>query len=252
MNKIDCIIVIYNVTIDKCDSIKSSEYINNIIICDNSDQEIFNSYNKQYARDNKYIYINMQGNKGISKAYNEGILHVSTKYFCLLDDDTKIDNEYFKEVNATLCQTQCRYDIYLPIVIGNNYKIMSPCQISGKRFKPFNNLAEIKYPFSAINSGMIIKTDIFKKYSYDEKFFLDMVDHKFMKDNANEHNTYVMRNNIIHQDFSSLSDSKEQAMKRLKIYAKDAKTYYGNSFPNFIFRNAQLIYRIIKINFSKK
>lgn len=55
---------------------------------------------------------------------------------------------------------------------------------------------------SAINSGMIIKSEIFRDYQYDENMFLDFVDHDFMRTMKNRNKKFViMKDNILIQVF---------------------------------------------------
>lgn len=255
MNKLDCIVVLYNTRAESCISISgiiNSSYVNEVILCDNSNDNTIRVSNSKFA--NQYSnckYVDMGGNQGLSVAYNAGIAYITTDFFCILDDDTSISAKYLEQVCMHLTRTNKQYDIYLPVVIGNNNKIMSPCKIKGKRYECFDDVKKICYPFSAINSGMVINRKIFDKYKYDERYFLDMIDHQFMKDIATSDNTYIMNDTIIRQDFSSLSDSKAQALKRLKIYANDAIYFYGSTVFGKIFVIIQLVYRFIKILLSR-
>ena len=98
--KIEAIIVIYNkeiemsVTYNDISNIKDE----NIEVCiiDNSTEK---NNNLLYCNKNKIKYFSMNGNKGLSKAYNKAIDNLGdSDVVVLFDDDTEINKKYFKEL----------------------------------------------------------------------------------------------------------------------------------------------------------
>ena len=228
-NKIFAVIVLYNT---KCDD--SITYSNlkkmsniNIIVCDNS--TIVNDNKKTVCNDG-YMYIDMHGNKGLSKAYNKAIEEINKTcgnqmyYVCIFDDDTDI-NQFF-EISKKYIETSM-YDVYLP-VIKTNQRILSPCNYINNKIYPIESIEKVDLShISAINSGMIIKSNVFKKIKYNENLFLDYIDHDFMlKVKKNNFKIKIMDDLVLTQHFSMEENTIDSAYNRLKIMNKDLKEFY--------------------------
>lgn len=219
------IIVVYNTTCNKSISyIRARDNGLKIIVCDNSTRDYGN---KDIVMADSNIYINMHGNKGLSKAYNAAInmIDKNNKYICLFDDDTDMGDKYFTKVIEHINDSHA--DIYLPIV-KTTTRILSPCQFKKKRCVELKSLTDIdKKKLSAINSGMVVKSEIYNEYRYNENIFLDYLDHDFMRTmNKQNKNIIVMEDNILSQDFSMESNSLESSYKRICILNHDLKEYY--------------------------
>lgn len=220
------VLVIYNKHYRDSKTIQVLRTINdiNIIVIDNSTKQYGNA-----AIENEYgfMYISMEGNKGLPKAYNAGINLVEKKHklICLFDDDTELPRKYFdiilKYVNST------NGDVFLPIV-KDSLGLLSPSIMKNlycHRATDVNMLNNDN--LSAINSGMCIKSELFKDYKYDENMFLDFVDHDFMRTMKSKNKNFIiMKDNELFQDFSLVSDSKEKAKVRFKILKKDLNYFY--------------------------
>lgn len=194
----------------------------NIIVCDNSDSEFNNS--TVVLDGNKYI--SLQGNKGLSKAYNAAISMIKNEdgYICLFDDDTTVSSDYFDELNTLIKNNTS--DIYLPIVL-NNKGIMSPVQLNKYHVKRFDDISDIKYEYLAgINSGMAINLKLFKDYQYDENMFLDYIDYNFILDLRKRNAKIHVMNTEIYQSFSVETNNIFSAKKRFKIKKKDLRYFY--------------------------
>lgn len=196
----------------------------NIIVCDNSTKDM---RNKHQVINDQNMYIDMHGNKGLSKAYNKAINNIplDETYVCLFDDDTKVEEKYFDILLDTINNNDS--DVYLPIVKTQD-RLLSPCVFVHNRCREAKNYEEFKkYDLSAINSGMVIKRNIFKQFRYNEKIFLDCVDHYFMRYiNKNNKKIHIMYNNVIKQSFSMEENSLESSYTRLCIMNNDLKEYY--------------------------
>lgn len=229
INNLYAVIVLYNkfcqnsLTYNELNRIKGL----NIIVCDNSTKDMGNK--DQVINDNN-IFINMNGNKGLSKAYNKAIENIPLKdnYICLFDDDTKIEKKYFdillNEINNNAA------DVYLPIVKTQN-RLLSPCVFVHNRCWEAKNYNEFnKYDISAINSGMTIKGDVFNDFRYNEQIFLDCVDHYFMRYINNlKKKIHIMYDNVLIQSFSMEENTLESTYNRLCIMNNDLKEYYKNN-----------------------
>ncbi|WP_455682831.1 glycosyltransferase [Thomasclavelia sp.] len=206
--------------------LRQIEDINNIIIVDNSTQD----YNNQnIVNEYGYQYISMNGNEGLAKAYNRGLNRIDkdNKLVCLFDDDTTVNKQYFEialnNINSEIA------DIYVPVV-KDQLGLLSPSIMKKLYCHRAKNIDVLNNKnISAINSGMIIKSEIFKNYKYDENMFLDFIDHDFMRTmKRNNKQINIMKNNILIQDFSLVSDSNKKAKIRFKILKKDLKYFYRN------------------------
>lgn len=219
------VIVVYNKNCDESITYNCLKDVNgiNIILCDNSDPG-FNNKNKLNPDDK--IYIDMQGNKGLSKAYNAAISTIKDYegYVCLFDDDTTVTSNYFDELKSLIDNNKS--DIYLPIV-SNSKGIMSPVQFRKYHIRRFDNISNIKYEYLAgINSGMAINLALFKNYQYDENMFLDFIDYKFILDMRNRDAKLHVMNAEIIQSFSIETNDITSAKKRFKIKKKDLRYFY--------------------------
>lgn len=244
--KFNAIIVLYNCSLEESDtflSIKDEKDIN-IILCDNSTKDYDNfDVSKKY----NVNYISMNGNVGLSKAYNAAINSLNSKddnnYICIFDDDTKIPSNYFSEMKIAIEKNNC--DIFLPVVYDGE-EIMSPFLINGKFYKKITDINNIKGVFSGINSGMLIKSSVFENYCYDEGLFLDYVDHHFMHDMLQQKRIIsLVKSVVLNQNFSSSTDNLNGALIRFHILKHDAKYHYKDSLTSYYYLYWR---RIIKIS----
>lgn len=227
MNSLYAILVVYNQCIKDSATYK---FLNkhkdiNAIVCDNSTQDYKNQI---VVKSDGYTYIDMNGNKGLSKAYNAAldVLQNKTGYVILLDDDTILNEEYYNSVLNLSC------DIALPIVMDEK-SILSPSKVNKGVVSRWDG-QEILKQFTAINSGMIIRLDVFKTYRYDEHLFLDYVDHNFMWDMQDK--DIKILDAKIKQNFSGNDVSNvESSLFRLKIFKKDSKYFYRHNTRKYVF-----------------
>lgn len=220
------IVVLYNINYEHSLSLKKFLSIKdiNICVCDNSTDDYGNAELSKYANVN---YINMGGNKGLSRAYNRAVSSIKkNKLIILFDDDTDIPDNYFEMVLEKVSAENS--DIYIPIVLDDT-GIISPCRNKHNCFFRYNTIEDIDDKFSAINSGLIIKSDVFINYRYDENLFLDYIDHDFILNMKKRGATFnIFKELILKQSFSLTTDSKTSAIRRLKILKKDIKYFYRN------------------------
>ena len=222
------LIVLYNKNIEDSETYKIlRNYSKNftIIIYDNS--TIVNN-NLDFCIKNNIQYYGNGKNLGLSKAYNFVLNKIDKKvnnYICIFDDDTLLNKDYIDEV---LLKTRTNeYDIILPIVKSNGV-IISPCNIVSQcRVININNVDDIKIDkITAINSGMAIRTKLYDSIQYNEKLFLDYVDHDFMKNVRNNNYKINIMNSCIHQKYSRHEKQNIESVRaRFYIFKKDYKIY---------------------------
>ena len=84
---------------------------------------------------------------------------------------------------------------------------------------------------TAINSGMIIKTNVYNNVKYNEDLFLDYIDHDFLRNIRKQNKKICIIDEDINQNFSR--DEKNinlnKALVRFKIYKRDFKKYCYNA-----------------------
>lgn len=238
--KFKCIVVLYNVnykdSVSYMDLVQTDVYKENrleIICVDNS---VCNFGNEELKLNYNHHYISMNGNKGLSKAYNSSINYLKknneeNSLVVLLDDDTHIGNDYFEKMEKA-SEDGC--DIYLPIV-QDQLGILSPSIMRKYRCRRCKRLEQVnEHNICGINSGMAIRESVFKKYQYDEQIFLDYVDHSFMRDMRRGKKKICVVDTVLYQDFSSITDSYEQTMTRFQIFKNDINVFYSGSLVDRI------------------
>lgn len=224
MINISVLIVIYNKPLSKSltfQSIKDFKGLD-IIIADNSTSDFDNEI---VAKDNGLCYISMNGNAGLSKAYNKVIdtLDKNNDILCLFDDDTCVGHDYFKILKSDADQYP-EINLFAPIV-RDSKGLISPCLINGVRVRRIKSVKNISdRGISVINSGLAIRTKLFMNYRYDEGQFLDYIDHAFIRDTVgyNKAKICIMENVVLEQSFAGSDHLGKKADKsRFLIFKKD-------------------------------
>jgi len=182
--------------------------------------------NRQPVERYGFTYIDMQGNQGLSKAYNRAIgqINLENGMLCLFDDDTNISSDYFDKVRSHASRSAA--DIFLPLVYDEQ-GLISPSIMKTYYCHHARSIEEIGENISGINSGMAIRTAVFQRYRYDENLFLDFVDHAFIRDMRRQgRRIEVMEDVTLRQRFSANTNSKESALNRFAILKKDSRYFY--------------------------
>jgi GT2 family glycosyltransferase len=96
----------------------------------------------------------------------------------LLDDDTALNDEYFLALRSAAARRDA--DVYLPRV-RDSRGLLSPCRIRGHRVRRLTDAACWRQEYTAINSGMALRLPIIGDLRWDEGYFLDYVDHAFVR-----------------------------------------------------------------------
>ncbi|MCC4502873.1 glycosyltransferase [Limosilactobacillus reuteri] len=235
------VVVLYNTSVSNsitCKNIlKISNHHINTIIVDNSTQE---NNNRELCDEFDFTYISMHGNKGLSKAYNRVLNYLKGQDGIVIwfDDDTNISQEFFDH----LCIAAVKHpevDIFVPVIEGQDGKFWSPNKARFFKNKQLKRVSdEIKNEeFNAINSCTASRLVVFKNYRYDERLFLDQVDHSFCRDQRKLKRKFYKLPCIVHHNFSTRNKRVhlEELQKRYKIMIPDFLTYC----------NVDIYYRIL-------
>lgn len=257
MAKLFGIIVIYNKNVDdsvtyQCLKKEKQLYV---VVCDNSTSDYDN---QRKVEADGYIYVNMGGNAGLSKAYNKALDTIFLRYpetdgyVLLFDDDTFIPEDYFVQMKKAFHRGGG--DIYLPIV-KDEIGILSPSMM--KKYYCHRAIGgdvwKIKQSeLCGINSGMAISLEIFKNYRYNEEIFLDYVDHNFIRDMRKQKRKIQIVKTYLQQSFSSNIYDMKKELARLDIFQKDIQVFYKQGIGNRIFYHYTMLRRRMKLAIKYK
>ena len=200
-------------------ALKNSQDIIPLVI-DNSTIE---TSNYDFCLKNDVEYYKMNGNEGLAKAYNQALRIINNQhgYVIWSDDDTIYPDNFITEVQEVLRKESSQ--VLIPLVYSND-RIYSPAIIDKYGVpKQMERIKENGGFVSGINSGMAVRLDTYNTFRYDERFFLDMIDHDFCCW-CNEHGIKIDFNNsiVLHQNVFFDSNVCYQAIiGRRKIYKKD-------------------------------
>lgn len=253
------IIVLYNQFAGKSKVIDGVFSCDVIFIADNSTDENILEKNKDFCLEHKIKYIPMNGNKGLSVAYNRVISEIpvdGNSWIVLCDQDTEISSAFISQYKKAISENPGK-QIFCPIV-KDSKGIMSPSRIQGKKYghsklTDFNIDIE-KYSF--INSCMCVNSLVFQDIRYDESLFLDFVDHDFVnavRIKYAENKFYVINDLQVYQNFSGVTKNSVQSdFARFKIYISDAYWYYGKWYKTKRGAFPLLLVRAIKLSIVHK
>lgn len=227
MEKIYTVVVMYNSNINESQTCKRLVSIKNHdiepIIVDNS---TFDNDNEVLCVRRNWKYISMGGNKGLSKAYNKALDYLAEKKGIVVwfDDDTNVTQKYFDELEKEYSKKR-ECSIFVPVIQGQDGRYWSPNSVSFFRNKQLKNkdgkIDDSK--FNAINSCTAVDLEVYENYRYDERLFLDQVDHKFFEDQRNLNRKFDKLDVVIQHNFSTREKKKsiEDVKKRYVIMIPD-------------------------------
>lgn len=224
--KFAAVIVIYNKKVQESITCKNLEKIKkdriDIYIVDNSDKDYGN---KNVCETMGYFFINMNGNKGLSKAYNRAIDNIIDQdAIVFLDDDTEVAKDYFDVLENSMMENESA-DIFAPIVYGQDGIIYSPNKFNFLRNKFIRDENEKidQKDFNAIASCLAIRTRVFESYRFNEALFIDQVDQYFCYEQRQLNKKFVKMNVSIHQNFYQRGNKldKKSGWRRMKLRLRD-------------------------------
>lgn len=198
--KITAIFVIYNKEIDKSSVCIQIRHLVDVIVVDNSTKK---NNNREICDKYAIQYISMNGNKGLSKAYNVAIDCIgSTDAIVLLDDDTDVPEDYFMLLKKKLMDYP-DIDIFVPIVRGQDGIIYSPNNYNFLKNDLVTNPKEevLQKRFNAISSCMTIRMSVFDDYRYNELLFVDEIDHCFCREQRERGKKFAVVDLEVKQNF---------------------------------------------------
>lgn len=248
------LLVIYN---RRCEESPSCEQLRNeptarAVIVDNSTEE---NDNARYCAKRGFGYVTMGENAGLAKAYNRGIAWIRANtdatHVLLLDDDTTLPDGFF-EGTAAFFAAHPDVQIALPLVY-DEVGLLSPCAIGGFRVTRISDPSALtKDTVTGINSGMVIDLAVFDDYAYDERYFLDYIDHAFLRDMRRLGvNIGVTKQRLTQRFFGNACGQRAAARRRLAIFKKDFRRFCGRSLKGRLTAWATVMRRTLKVWLSR-
>ncbi|WP_286638091.1 glycosyltransferase [Faecalibaculum rodentium] len=222
--KIYAVLVTYNKHLSDCSSFCSAlkEPDVQLLVVDNSTDESI--HNQEEARQAGAWFLSMNGNQGLSKAYNAAFDYLKTTtgdWVVLLDDDTQIPDQYWMQLRKETPNA-----VLLPVVRTMKGKMISPAEMKHDIPRSVVSPSTIS-DITGINSGMAVPKQLTDTYRYNDHLFLDFIDHQFIKDlKQNGVDIRILPAELV-QSFSADGLEKQSALKRLEIQKKDLYTYYA-------------------------
>lgn len=243
------ILVIYNKVIERSLSYRIFKDQLPIIVVDNSTLDKIRKINLAQVKKDGNIYLDMKGNQGLSKAYNQAICHIQKIenepcFVLIMDDDTVFEKDFLQKALQEMYRFKA--DVYVPIVKAHS-QILSPCMIHKGRVKAIDDLSKLnKENITAINSGMIVSLKVYQDIQYNENLFLEYIDHDFIRQVKEKKYSIHILQQEVQQNFSIFENDKDSAKTRYFLLKKDLDVFYDKSWQQRILYKSILWKRKIR------
>lgn len=255
------IVVIYNKSIEEsltCKNLlKITNHKINTIIVDNSTNLNFNKVNATLSKSKDFKYLSMNGNVGLSIAYNKALDYIKNKEGIVIwfDDDSNVTQEYFDELSEAIKDKS--YDIFVPVIQGQDKLFWSPNKANYFKNHQLKSANEVvpQDKFNAINSCTACRLKVYEDYRYDERLFLDQVDQKFFDDQRERHMKFYKLKTIIHHNFSLKGQNinEEKIESRYQLRVNDFIEYSNiQGYPKILCKIKILLWGIAETRKTKK
>ncbi len=249
-----CAVVLYN---RRCEEAKSLTALTGpdrfgiqVHIYDNSTIPEINESNRRYCEDYRFRYTDMKGNRGLATAYNAAVSELPEDgRLLLLDQDTILPEDFFPKLFASI-RKYPDVPLHVPIVRSQS-GLLSPASIRGHRVGRLKNItAGVYTDITAINSGMTAERRAYTSAgAYAENYFLDYIDHEFIRRYLKTGGRIAVFDAVLTQDFSDDDHgNRERDLARFSIYTKDMHAFCSDTFGGRVYYHAKIIYRASKLD----
>ncbi len=248
------LIVIYNrdpADSPSCEQLRQTPGARAVIV----DNSTVDNEHYRYAAARGFGYVSMGRNAGLAAAYNRGIAwikkHTDATHVVILDDDTTVPADFFEQTEAAI-RTFDKAQVFLPRVKDEKGPL-SPCRIDGWHVTRTDSPETLSAAeLTAINSGMTVALSVFDRYRYDEGYFLDYIDHAFMRDMKAKGVSFAVTKVTLEQCFfGNQKGQRAAAKRRLRIFKQDFRRFCGNSLRGRCFATAVIIKRQLRLMLSR-
>ena len=209
-----------------------------ILLADNSDDPQIREENRRTAEAYGAVYLDMQGNQGLPKAYNRAVENLlsqeeglADEWIVLTDQDTVFPSNYLQILSQTAVLTDC--EVLAPVVKAGSRQL-SPCRKKGMRFVPYGteilSETEVQEAFF-INTGLAFRNTLFEdpRIRFEERLFLDFTDF----DMINRLRAWKrvrcgqLSGIVLQQNFSGTeARTADQDLERFRHYVHDGRLFY--------------------------
>ena len=241
------VMVIYNHVPDAKTIEYAKKEVDFIVFVDNSDSEMYSQKIKTLFNNinQKYYYIINQGNVGLSKALNLGIIKarsLGAYWIHFLDHDAIVKEHFFIDIRKNWI------DIKLEIT---NLGIVVPI-VTDKNNLAFYPKSEYRSVNSSITSGILTNIDILIAVGFfDERLFVELVDYEFTR-RVKAKGYSIQRVNALHivQDFGIKLKFNSKVGEEIFKFVQTINLFVskGNAFG--FFKNAYSLERRKDFYFS--
>lgn len=233
MIKIGSCTVLYNPDISVISNLET--YVRNVdisVIVDNSDYK--NNVVQNLKNDKRFIYIDMNGNKGIAAALNRGIEYLynqGIEFALTMDQDSQFPSQFYQNIVQLVDRNKQSYSV---IGLNFNHKVDTSNE----------NIVESYY---WITSGNFVNiADFIKVGKFNENLFIDYVDF--------EYGYKLYRNNLKLCYFEGYSLC-HKIGNPIEIHFFNKQFYAMNHSPiryYYRYRNSFYLYKIDKSFFGRE
>lgn len=174
MNNVSAVIVTYNIGDRFRETIKSLEdSVNEIVVVDNGSN--YETIKMLKLLENKITLITLNENKGIAYALNKGIEYCLKKkydWILTLDHDSIPYRNMIDEMLDCYDKFDEKYKSKVAMIVPNHFE-----ERYLQDYKEEKGYEEV---LTEITSGSLVKRYIYEKVGiYDERLFIDLVDHDY-------------------------------------------------------------------------
>jgi len=191
--RLTVVAILYNIELDQSASFKSikgqsEHHLNvNLILWDNSPVPVREIDKCDELNHFPFRYFHTPENLSLAKIYNRIVETETFDYILLLDQDTKLPENYFSLIQQAISDNLNNH-LFLPIVKNRDHMV-SPGQFQffkGIHLKTIQSGLLPSKNLLAVASGMVISKKVFSKFKirFDERLNLYGIDSKFMFDYA--------------------------------------------------------------------
>lgn len=207
-----------------------------VVAADNSTDPGIREKNRGLAGEQGIVYLDMQGNQGLPKAYNRAVDTVSDTdtdhWIVLADQDTSFSSYYLSVLMQEAESTDAA--VLFPIVKAGE-DLLSPCRKKGERFVPYLPADTEKETWDSaffINTGLAMKLNLFTAQGirYDERIFLDFADFDLIHQIRSRTDAVFRQLSgvVLEQAFSGTeARTAEQDLERFRHFSQDGCVFYG-------------------------